>query len=158
MVLKNVLNDVRKVCMTNVVTRMKQAYLTAEMSKCVSRKVGALIIVDDRIVSEGYNGTPKGYSNCNDHNPIYDANHHEWSNFHEIHAEMNAIIWAARKGVSVDGGVLYSTTKPCLQCTKNIIASGIKTIVYCEDYPINNNEIIDEFLSQVGVTIIQVKV
>jgi dCMP deaminase len=136
--------------------RLQQAYVTAKMSSCISRQVGAIITVNDRIVAEGYNGTPKGYSNCNTINPIYNSSHHEWSNFHEIHAEMNAIIWAARKGVSIEGGVLYSTTKPCLQCTKNIIASGIVKIVYCEKYPLNDDKIIDEFLAVMGVEVIQI--
>lgn len=128
--------------------RMQQAFLTAKRSKCVSRQVGAIIVKDDRIVSEGYNGTPKGYINCCEHFEEYNEEHHLWSNTHEIHAEMNAILWSARKGISIEGGTIYSTTKPCLQCTKNIIASGITTIYYSDEYSKNDDETLDAFLRE----------
>jgi dCMP deaminase len=137
--------------------RLRQAYETASKSSCVSRQVGALIVRDDRIISEGYNGTPKGFINCCDVFNEVDPSHHEWSNIHEIHAEMNSILWAARKGISVEGGIMYSTTKPCLQCTKNIIASGINEIYFCEHYPRNDNDILDKFLNENGVLCKQIK-
>lgn len=140
------------------VIRLKQAYEIAKMSSCVSRQVGAIITVDNRIVSEAYNGTPKGYINCNNHNSEYTKEHHDWSNIYEIHAELNAILWAARRGTSIDGGTIYSTTKPCVQCTKNIIASGIIRIVYSEDYPLNDNYILDKFLSDNNILIEQIKI
>ena len=127
---------------------MRQAYETASKSSCVSRQVGALIVRDDRIISEGYNDTPKGFINCCEIFEEGDPAHHEWSNIHEIHAEMNSIVWAARKGISVEDSVMYSTTKPCLQCTKNIIASGIKKIFYHVDCPRNDNEILNKFLRE----------
>ena len=133
--------------------RMMQAELSAKRSKCISLKVGSIIVVDDRIVSEGFNGTPKGYINCCDNFTEYNSDHHDWSSTYEIHAEMNAIIYSAKKGISIDGGVIYSTTKPCLQCTKNIIASGIKKIYYKDDYSKNNDIELNEFLKACNIEI-----
>lgn len=138
-------------------TRMQQAILTSKRSSCVSRQVGSIIIVDDRIVSEGYNGTPKGYVNCCDHFSEYSSEHHEWSKIHEIHAEQNAIIWAARKGIAINGGIIYTTTKPCSECTKMIIASGIKEIYYNEEYSRNDDETLNAFLEESGVGIYKVE-
>jgi dCMP deaminase len=138
--------------------RLTQAYEISKMSSCVSRQVGTIITVDNRIVSEGRNGTPSGYINCNEHNPEHTKDHHDWSNIYEIHAELNAILWAARRGTSIDKGTIYCTTKPCVQCTKNIIASGIIRIVYSEDYPLNDNTILDKFLSDNNIIIEQIKI
>jgi dCMP deaminase len=136
---------------------MKQAIETAKNSKCMSRHVGALIVVEDRIVSEGYNGTPKGYVNCNvKWNNIWHADHHEWSKTHEIHAEMNAINWAARKGIKIEDGVMYCTTKPCLECTKNIIAVGIKAVYWLTKYEYNEDHILDSFFKENNVICEQV--
>lgn len=136
--------------------RLQQAELTAKRSKCVSRKVGAIITVGDRIVSEGFNGTPKGYINCCDYfDGEYTEKHHEWSNTHEIHAEMNAINWASRKGIALEGGIMYSTLKPCLQCTKNIIAVGITEIYYKQIYERNDDAVLDEFIAENGIIIKQ---
>lgn len=128
---------------------MKTAIVVSQESNCVSRKVGAVIVKNGRIVSTGYNGTPPGHENCCD---IFGLNvapelyngdtlteegrrlHHEWSNRHEIHAEMNALIWAARHGVSTEGADIFVTLSPCHDCTKAIIAAGIKRLVYLEPY------------------------
>jgi len=127
-------------------------------SKCVSKKVGSVIVKDGRILSSGYNGTPAGYPNCSDHwNGQWTEHHHEWSKEYEIHAEMNAIIWAARKGISIEGATIYATLQPCSQCTKNIIASGIKKIVYRKAYEHNNNKILEQFIKDNNVEYIQVK-
>ncbi len=126
----------------------------SKSSNCISRKVGAVIVKDDRILTTGYNGTPKGFVNCSDFwNSEYTKDHHEWSKIHEIHAEMNAIIWAARKGISIEGGTLYCTTEPCSECSKNLIASGIKRIVFRDKYPYNreNEEYIDNMLNTCSV-------
>jgi len=128
--------------------RMRQTLETASRSKCVSLKVGSIITVDDRIVSEGFNGTPKGYPNCDDiWDKTWTEEHHIWSKTHEIHAEMNAINWAARKGIAIEGGILYCTHRPCLECTKNIIASGIKEVYWLYEYRHNDNKELDNFLS-----------
>ncbi|MBU0631914.1 dCMP deaminase [bacterium] len=126
----------------------------ASASKCVSKQVGAVIVKDGRILSTGYNGTPAGYINCKDHwNGEYTKEHHEWSKTYEIHAEMNALIWAARKGISVEGATIYVTLEPCSECSKNIIASGIKRIVYERSYEYNHSEIISKFIEENGVII-----
>jgi len=130
----------------------------ASASKCVSKQVGAVIVKDGRILSTGYNGTPAGFQNCCDFwDGNYTKDHHEWSKTYEIHAEMNAIIWAARKGISIEGGTIYVTLEPCSECSKNLIASGIKRIVYLKSYEHTNSSIVSKFLSDNGVAIEQLK-
>ena len=130
----------------------------ASASKCVSKQVGAVIVRDGRILSTGYNGTPPSYTNCCDHwNNEYTQEHHEWSQTYEIHAEMNAIIWAAREGISIKGATIYVTLEPCSQCSKNVIASGIKRIVYEKSYEHTNSKIITKFIKDNGVIIEQLK-
>lgn len=126
----------------------------ATASKCVSKQVGAVIVKDGRILSTGYNGTPSGYVNCSEHwDGIYTKDHHEWSKTYEIHAEMNAIIWAARQGISIEGATIYVTLEPCADCSKNIIASGIKRIVYEKAYEHNHSATISKFIKDNGVVI-----
>ena len=126
-------------------------------SKCVSKQVGAVIVKDGRILSTGYNGTPAGYINCSEHwKDEYTKDHHDWSKTYEIHAEMNAIIWAARKGISIEGATIYVTLEPCSECSKNLIASGIKRIVYEKSYEHTNSQIISKFLEDNGVKIEQI--
>ncbi len=127
-------------------------------SKCVSKQVGAVIVKDGRILSTGYNGTPAGYINCSEHwKDEYTKDHHDWSKTYEIHAEMNAIIWAARKGISIEGGTIYVTLEPCSECSKNLIASGIKRIVYEKSYEHTNSQIISRFIKDNNVHIEQIK-
>lgn len=130
----------------------------ASASKCVSKQVGAVIVRDGRILSTGYNGTPAGFINCCDHwDGEYTLEHHEWSKTYEIHAEMNAIIWAARNGISIDGATIYVTLEPCSECSKNLIASGIKRIVYAKEYEHTNSESISKFIKDNGVVIEMIK-
>ena len=132
------------------------AHEIASASKCVSKQVGAVIVKDGRILSTGYNGTPAGYTNCSEHwRGEYTSEHHEWSKTYEIHAEMNAIIWAARKGISIEDATIYVTLEPCSDCSKNIIASGIKRIVYDKAYEHTHSEVISKFIKDNGVTIEQ---
>ncbi|CAI6148145.1 MAG: tRNA-specific adenosine deaminase [uncultured Sulfurimonas sp.] len=126
----------------------------ASASKCVSKQVGAVIVKNGRILSTGYNGTPAGFTNCCDHwNKEYTAEHHEWSKTYEIHAEMNAIIWAAREGICIDGATIYVTLEPCSECSKNVIASGIKRIVYAKEYEHTHSAVISKFIKDNGVII-----
>ena len=126
----------------------------ASASKCVSKQVGAVIVKNGRILSTGYNGTPPGYINCEDHwQGEYTKDHHEWSKTYEIHAEMNAIIWAAREGISIDGATIYVTLEPCSDCSKNLIASGIKRIVYDKAYEHTNSDIVSKFIEDNNVRI-----
>ena len=130
----------------------------ASASKCVSKQVGAVIVKNGRILSTGYNGTPAGHTNCCDHwNNEYTKDHHEWSKTYEIHAEMNALIWAAREGISINGATIYVTLEPCSECSKNLIASGIKRIVYEKSYEHTKSEIVTKFITDNGVSIEQIK-
>lgn len=130
----------------------------ASASKCVSKQVGAVIVKDGRILSTGYNGTPAGYTNCSTHwDGEYTKDHHEWSKTYEIHAEMNAIIWAAREGISIDGATIYVTLEPCSDCSKNLIASGIKRIVYDKAYEHTNSDIVTRFIKENNVSIEQLE-
>lgn len=144
--------------MINDQTFINIANEISKSSKCVSKQVGAVIVKDDRILSTGYNGTPSGYCNCNEYwDDKYTDKHHEWSKTYEIHAEMNAIIWAARKGISIEGGTIYVTLEPCSECSKNLIASGIKRIVFDKSYEHTNSKIVSKFLKDNGVEIKQIK-
>jgi len=131
----------------------------ASASKCVSKQVGAVIVKDGRILSTGYNGTPAGYTNCCDYwKGEYTSEHHEWSKTYEIHAEMNAIIWAARKGISIEGATIYVTLEPCSECSKNLIASGIKRIVFLKEYEHTHSATVSKFLKDNGVSIEKLEV
>jgi len=120
----------------------------ATASKCVSKRVGAVIEKEGRIISTGYNGSPKGHINCDELFEEWSKDHHIWSHKYEIHAEMNALIWAARKGISIEGGTIYVTLEPCDQCTKNLIAAGIKKIVYTSKYEHVNSEELRNFIEE----------
>ncbi len=134
------------------------AHEIASASKCVSKQVGAVIVKDGRILSTGYNGTPAGYINCSEHwNNEYTKDHHDWSKTYEIHAEMNALIWAARKGISIEDATIYVTLEPCSECSKNLIAAGIKRIVYDRAYEHTNSDVISKFIKDNGVIIEQLK-
>ena len=136
---------------------MKTALAFAECSNATRLKVGAVIVKDGRVLSTGYNGTPTGYQNCCDYwQGNYTKEHHEWSKTYEIHEEMNAIIWAARKGIAIEGATIYVTLEPCSECSKNLIASGIKRIVYEKSYEHTNSTIVSKFLEDNGVKIEQI--
>jgi len=118
---------------------LKTAYLLGLESKCVSRQVGAVIVDHNRIISTGINGTPQGHENCNEHFPYYDPTtqreeHHTWSKINEIHAEMNAIVFAAAEGKAIEGAEIYTILQPCDECLKNIRAAKIKKIYYVTPY------------------------
>lgn len=96
-------------------------------SCCRRKKVGALIVKDDMIISDGYNGTPSGFNNeCEDANGN--------TNWYVLHAEANAITKLARSTQSSDGATLYNTLSPCTECSKLIIQSKIKRVFYKEEY------------------------
>jgi len=138
---------------------LKIATELSKASKCVSKQVGAVIVKDGRILSTGYNGTPAGFINCSEHwKGEYTKEHHEWSKTYEIHAEMNAIIWAAREGISIEGATIYVTLEPCSECSKNVIASGIKRIVYAKEYEYTHSKVISKFIKDNGVSIEQLSI
>ncbi len=114
------------------------AHVVARRSNCRRRKVAALIVCDRRIVSTGYNGTPRGIRNCLDGGcPRCASDAPSGERLGDCicaHAEENAIVQAAYHGISVRGGTLYCTTCPCLMCCKMIINAGIREVVYEDEY------------------------
>ncbi len=121
---------------------LRMAQVWAENSYCVRRKVGALIVKDKMIISDGYNGTPSGFENiCED-----DATGR--TKAYVLHAEANAISKVAKSANNCDGSTLYVTTSPCIECSKLIIQAGIKRVVYCEQYHCTDGP---ELLARVGI-------
>ena len=119
---------------------MKMAKEMATLSHCQSFKVACLIVKDGRILSTGINGTPTGATNCDEIFPPRESDkfnrdeHHTFSDNYEIHSEINAIIFAAKNGIAIDGATMYCTLSPCKNCLKAICNSGVKRIVYGETY------------------------
>ena len=117
---------------------MELAFLASKRSTCTRRSVGAIIVRDTRVISTGYNGPPRGSEHCDVSGCIREELNVPSGQRAElcrgIHAEQNAIIQAAVFGVSVVGGTLYCTNHPCSICAKMIINSGIREVVYMEDY------------------------
>ena len=110
---------------------LRMASIWAENSYCVRRKVGALIVKDKMIISDGFNGTPSGFENvCEDENNMTKP--------YVLHAEANAITKVARSNNSSEGATLYITDAPCIECAKLIIQAGIKRIVYSKSYRIDD--------------------
>ncbi len=110
---------------------LRMARIWAENSYCIRRKVGAILVKDQMIISDGYNGTPAGFENvCEDESGATKP--------YVLHAEANAITKVARSGNSSDGSTLYVTASPCVECSKLIIQAGIKRVVYNETYRISD--------------------
>lgn len=106
---------------------LKMAEIWAQNSYCKRRKVGALLVKDKMIISDGYNGTPAGFENvCEDEENKTKA--------YVLHAEANAITKVAKSNNSSDGATLYVTSSPCIECSKLIIQAGIKRVVFTENY------------------------
>lgn len=110
---------------------LRMARIWATNSYCKRRQVGALLVKDNMIISDGYNGTPSGFeNNCEDENGV--------TRPYVLHAEANAITKVARSGNSAAGATLYVTASPCMECSKLIIQSGITRVVYSEDYRLDD--------------------
>jgi dCMP deaminase len=122
---------------------MNIAKVVASRSNCMKRKVAAIIVKDKRIISTGYNGTPRGTRNCNEGGcPRCNSLAKSGTNLDEClcsHGEENAIVQASYHGVSLKDAVIYSTFAPCLMCAKMIINSGIREVIYNMEYPLNEN-------------------
>lgn len=132
------------------------AYEIATWSKCVSKHTWAVIVKENRILSTWYNWTPAWYINCDEYwKWEYTKDHHDWSYKYEIHAEMNALIWAARNGIKIEWATLYSTYQPCFDCTRAIIAAWIKKIVYKEKYKHYTWEEAEKFIKDCWCEIVQ---
>ena len=127
-------------------TFLKISEMLGDHSHCVSKKVGAILVKDNRILTTGINGTPINTKNCDDlfslTEPDVDSSlikydpisHHTWSINNEIHAEVNCIAMAAREGISVKDTTLYCNYWPCINCAKLIAACSIKSIVFRYEY------------------------
>ena len=102
------------------------AEIWAKNSYCKRRQVGALLVKDNMIISDGYNGTPSGFENICEENGVTKP--------YVLHAEANAISKVAKSGNSSEGATLYVTASPCIECAKLIIQSGIKRVVYKDEY------------------------
>src|SRR5215470_10878666 len=120
---------------------MNIAKVVASRSNCIKRKVAAIIVKDKRVISTGYNGTPRGTRNCNEGGcPRCNSLAPSGTNLEEClcsHGEENAIVQASYHGVALKDSVIYTTFAPCLQCAKMIINSGIREVIYNMDYPLN---------------------
>ena len=112
-------------------------------STCGRLQVGALIVKDGRVISMGWNGVPSGQDHCKEHfkNKGWDVNvewmkeeHHKYATRNEIHAEQNAIAYAAKSGISTDGAEMYITYSPCRDCAKLVVAAGIKEVYFTNEY------------------------
>lgn len=125
---------------------LEMARIWAQNSYCKRKQVGALIVKERMIISDGYNGTPSGFeNNCEDEN--------NKTKPYVLHAEANAITKVAKSNNSSENSTLYITTSPCLECSKLIIQSGIKRVVFCEKY---RNEDGLSLLERAGIVITHV--
>lgn len=126
---------------------LKMAREWAKLSHCNRKQVGALIVKDRMIVSDGYNGTPTGFDNC-----CEDENGE--THWFVLHAEANAILKVAKSTHDINGATLYITLSPCKECSKLIIQSGIKRVVYCNGYKDDSGLV---FLKESGVELCQIE-
>jgi dCMP deaminase len=141
----------------NLIERQKQlrydlAYLKmarswAELSHCVRKKVGALIVKEDAIISDGYNGTPAGFDNICEN--IEGETH-----WYVLHAEANAILKVAKSTNDARGATLYLTLSPCKDCSKLVLQAGIKRVVYLDEYKDIEGV---QFLRNAGIEVVHLK-
>ncbi|WP_313383693.1 dCMP deaminase family protein [Chishuiella sp.] len=125
---------------------LRMAYEWANLSYCQRKKVGAIIVKNRMIISDGYNGTPSGFDNsCED-----DEGNTQW---YVLHAEANAILKCATSTQSAEGATLYITLSPCKDCSKLILQAGIKRIVYIKQYKDTSGL---EFLEKSGIDVQQI--
>ncbi len=123
---------------------IRMASIWAENSYCKRRQVGALIVKDKMIISDGYNGTPSGFENvCEEENNVTKP--------YVLHAEANAITKVARSNNSSNGATMYVTASPCIECAKLIIQAGIKRVVYSEKYRLEDGV---ELLKRAGIEVV----
>lgn len=119
---------------------MAMALAVSTLSHCKRSQVGAILKKDGNVISMGYNGTPSGMDNCCE-------DEHNRTKSSVLHAEMNAIIKAAKTGNSVQDSTLYVTLSPCIECSKYILQSGIKRVVYLQEYrDMSGVELLNQFI------------
>ncbi len=137
---------------------MAIADLVKERATCVRRKVGAVIVKDKNILATGYNGPPSGFPHCTDVGCLREELGIPSGERHELcrglHAEQNAIIQAAKHGVSIKGSTIYCTHMPCSICIKMIINAGIREVIYREGYP---DELSKKFIEESDILVRQIK-
>ena len=125
---------------------MRMAFIWSENSYCKRRKVGAILVKDKMIISDGYNGTPSGFENvCEDEDNVTKP--------YVLHAEANAITKVARSNNSSEGATLYVTSSPCIECAKLIIQAGIRKVVYADSYRLSDGV---ELLRKADIELISV--
>lgn len=126
---------------------LRMARIWAENSYCKRRQVGALVVKDKMIISDGYNGTPSGFDNIceDDSNVTYP---------YVLHAEANAITKLARSNNNSDGATLYVTASPCIECAKLIIQAGIKRVIYGEEYRLSDGL---DLMRKAGIEVIHLE-
>ena len=131
---------------------MRIALLVAERSTCLRRRVGAVAVKDRRILATGYNGVPAGVAHCEAVGCLREKLHIPSGERHELcrglHAEQNVIIQAAVHGISLAGAEIYSTTQPCLICSKMLINCGVTAIYYAQGYP---DPLAESMLHEAGI-------
>lgn len=126
---------------------MRMAFIWSENSYCERRKVGAILVKNKMIISDGYNGTPSGFENiCEDENNVTKP--------YVLHAEANAITKVARSNNSSEGATLYVTSSPCIECAKLIIQAGIKRVVYSDSYRLSDGI---ELLKRADIELVSVE-
>lgn len=126
---------------------LAMAGIWAQNSYCKRRQVGALLVKNKMIISDGYNGTPSGFENeCEDENNVTKA--------YVLHAEANAITKVARSNNSSDGATLYVTSSPCIECSKLIIQAGIVRVVFSENYRMEDGI---NLLKRAGIEVVQIQ-
>jgi len=125
---------------------LKMALQWAELSHCKRKKVGAIIVKDRMIISDGYNGSPSGFENCCE-------DEYGKTLWHVLHAEANAILKVANSTNSCKGATLYLTLSPCKECSKLILQAGITRLVYINNY---KESIGIQFLEKAGVKVVQI--
>ena len=125
---------------------LRMAKTWSELSHCTRKKVGALIVKDGAIISDGYNGTPAGFDNC------CETDDHETQWF-VLHAEANAILKVAKSTNNSNGATLYLTLSPCKECCKLILQAGISRVVYINHY--RDTDGVD-FLKSAGIEVVQI--
>ena len=132
--------------------------LVSKRSTCLRRRVGALLVKDKRILSTGYNGTPKGLKHCLEIGCIREELSIPSGERHELcrglHAEQNALLQASLHGVSVKDSILYCTNQPCIICAKMLINSGVKEVVIADGYP---DKMSMDFFKQAGILVRKAK-
>ena len=126
---------------------LEMAEIWARNSYCKRRQVGALLVKDNMIISDGYNGTPSGFENVCEENGVTKP--------YVLHAEANAITKVAKSGNSSQGATLYVTASPCLECSKLIIQSGIRRVVYSDEYRLTDGV---DLLRRAGIEVEKIEI